>query len=236
MPSLPSRRLDAVDEGAHQRLRGRIHLDLPAVVERHDRLDLAPELAQDEIEHILGALDHVGVRVFLVADDDVGGAHALQRHVAVRIELDADHAVLADDGACPLDDVALHVVVAVGDHGAVQSEQHAVDRQGGLQLAQDLVAHELVVGPVGGAGRAGGEAAALDQREPLGGGTPAGDEQRGRAHARGIGGVLAGSEEHAFLVGGEAGRQGREGVGLGGERGGEQAHGALRGRARQSSI
>ena len=166
--------------------------------------------------------------IFLVADDDVGGGDALQGEMAVRIELDADHAALADDGAGALDDVALHVVVAVGDHGAVQAEQHAVDRHGGPQLSQNLVAHELVVGPVGGARRAGGEAAALHQREALRGGAPAADEQRCRAHARGIGGVLAGPVEHAFLVGREARRQGREGIGLGGERGGEQAHGALR--------
>jgi len=36
-----------------------IALELPAVVERHDRLNLAPEHAQDEVQHVLGALDNV---------------------------------------------------------------------------------------------------------------------------------------------------------------------------------
>jgi hypothetical protein len=106
----------------------------------------------------------------------------------------------------------------------VQAEQHRVERQRRLQLAQDLVAHGLVVGPVGRPRRAGGKAAALDQREVFGGGTAAGDEQRRRAHARRIVGMLARPEEHALLVGGEPGRQRREGVGLGGKRGREEAH------------
>ena len=75
-------------------------------------------------------------------------------------------------------------------------------------------------------------AALLEARFPAGthelyqvllGARPA-DEQRRRAHARRVGRVLAGAEEDRFAVALEAGRQGREGVGLGGERGGEQAH------------
>ena len=127
MPSLPSMRHDLVDEGAHQRQGGRIALDLPAIVERHDRLDLAAQGREHEVEHVLGALDHVGVREFLVEHDDVGELHALQRQVAMRVELDADHAFRADDGAHALDDVAFDVVIAVRHHGAVQAEQHAVD-------------------------------------------------------------------------------------------------------------
>ena len=91
--------------------------------------------------------------------------HALHREMAVRVELDADHAFRPDDGARPLDDVAFDVVVAVRHHGAVQAEQQPVDRQRRLELAQDLVAHDLVVGAVGRAGGAGGKAAALDQLE-----------------------------------------------------------------------
>ena len=46
-----------------------------------------------------------------------------------------------DDGAHALHDVAFDVVIAVGDHGTVQAEHHAVERQRRLELAQDLVAH-----------------------------------------------------------------------------------------------
>jgi hypothetical protein len=40
-------------------------------------------------------------------------------------------------------------------------------------------------------------------------------------------GVLAGTVEYALFVGLETGRQGRERVGLGGERGSKEAHGEL---------
>ena len=93
--------------------------------------------------------------------------HALEREVAVRVQLDADHAACAHDGPHAADDVALHVGVAVGDHGAVQAEQDAVERHRGPALVEDLVAHGFVVAAVGGAGGAGGEAAALDQFEPV---------------------------------------------------------------------
>jgi hypothetical protein len=46
-------RLDAVDEGAHQRQGRRVALDLAAVVERHHRLDLAAQGGEHEIEQVL---------------------------------------------------------------------------------------------------------------------------------------------------------------------------------------
>ena len=125
---------------------------------------------------------------------------ALQRQMAVRVELDADDAFRPDDGAHALDDVAFDVVVAVRDHGAVQAEQHAVDRQRRLELGQDLVAHGLVVGAVGGAGRAGGEAAALDQREASALARAAADEQRRGAHARRVGRDARRAGRNRFLV------------------------------------
>lgn len=51
--------------------------------------------------------------------------------MAVGVVLDPDRHARADDLAHPADDVALAVVVAVGDHRAVQAEQDAVDRHGG---------------------------------------------------------------------------------------------------------
>ncbi len=116
---------------------------------------------------------------------------ALQREMAVRVELDADHAFRADNGAGALDDVAFDVVVAVRHHGAMQAEQQPVDRQGRLELVEDLVAHGLVVGAVGRAGGTGGKAAAFDQFEAFRFGARATDEQRRGAHARRIGRMLA---------------------------------------------
>ncbi len=208
-------RLDAIDEGAHERQGRGVAADLPAVVERHHRLDLAAQRAKDEVEQVVGALDHVGVRKFLVADDDVGEPYPPDRHVAVRIKLDADHASRPGDRARPLEDVALDVVIAVGDHRAVQAEQDRVHGQRRLELLENFVAHELVVLPIGGPGGAGGEAAAFDQGEAVGCSPPAGNEQRRRAHARRVDGMLARPQEDAFAIGVEARRQRREGVGFG---------------------
>jgi hypothetical protein len=46
----------------------------------------------------------------------------------MRVELDADRHGRADDGADMFDDVAFAIVIAMRDHGAVQAEQHAIDR------------------------------------------------------------------------------------------------------------
>ena len=114
----------------------------------------------DRLEHqgeeVFGAVDDVGVGEFLVEDGDVGQADALEGEVAVRVELDADDAGGAYDVAHALDDVAFDVVIAVGDHGAVQAQEHAVEREGLAELAENFVAHGFVVGAIGGAGGRGG--------------------------------------------------------------------------------
>src|SRR5262245_12639631 len=127
--------------------------------------------------------------------------------MAVRIELDTDHALGADDGAHALDDVAFNILVTERHHGAVQAKQYAVERQRRAHLGKDFVPHGLVVLAVGGSGGAGRKATALNQYETVLGSAPPGDEERRRAHARRIIGVFAGSQEYALLVGGEAGRQ-----------------------------
>ena len=148
----------------------------------------------------------------------------------MRVEFDADHAFWSHDRAAALDHVAFDVVVAVRHHRAVHTEQQTVDRQRRLELAQDLVAHGLVGGAVGYAGRAGGKAASFDQLETLFLGAGARDEQRRGAHAGRIRRMLAGAEEHRLAKILQAGRQGGEGVGLGGKRGSKQTHGTPRGR------
>ena len=193
-------RHDPVDDAAHRLHRRRIALNLPAVVDRHDRLHLAAQRRQNEVEHVLGPLDDVGMGELLVEDDEVGVRHTLHGEMAVRIEFDANDAFRPDDRAAAFDDVALHVVVAVRHHRAVQPEQQAVDRQRGLELPQDLVAHGLVVGPIGRAGRAGGKAAALDQFEAFRPGPGPSHEQRRGTHARCIGGMLACPEEHRLAI------------------------------------
>ena len=142
----------------------------------------------------------------------------------MRVQLHPDHAALAHDGTDALDDVAFYIVVAMRHHCAVQAQQDAVQRHGGAALFQDFVAHRLVVALVGGAGGAGGEAASLDQGEPLCRGAAARHEQRRGAHQGRLRRVLAGAEIDAFLVCCERGRERGEGVAFSGQRGGENAH------------
>ena len=129
--------------------------------------------------------------------------HALHRQMAVRIELHADDAARADDRAHTFDHVPFHVIVAVRNHGSVQSQQDAVQRQRGLYLRKDFVAHEFIIRAVGGAGGAGGEAASLDQGEAFRRGTAAVRRTAARctsaAHLAGV----RRAEEHALLVGGK---------------------------------
>jgi len=66
---------------------------------------------------------------FLVEHDDIGKAHPLQRQMTMRVELDANHRLRPDQRAHALDDVAFDIIIAMRHHGAVQPEQHAVDRQ-----------------------------------------------------------------------------------------------------------
>ena len=223
-PVLALHRRGLVHEGAHQRQRGWIAGDLPAVVQRHRRAHLFADGAQDQGQQVLGAFHHVGMRELLVEDDDVGNPHTLQREMAVRVKLDTDHTVRANDRAHLLDHIAFGVIVAMRHHRSVQPEQHAIQRHGGFELGQDFIAHELVVGAVGGAGGAGGEAASLDQGEAVRGRTATRDPERGRAHQWRVFRVLSGAEEHAFPVGRQAGWQRRECVGFGGHGGREQAH------------
>ena len=79
----------------------------------------------------------------------------------------------ADDGAHALEQIALAIVVALRDHGAVQAENDGVDRQGGAQLAEDFVAQFLIgLALQQPAGLRPGRRA-LDQREALLGRAPA---------------------------------------------------------------
>ena len=77
------------------------------------------------------ALQDVGVRILLEGHQHVGLFDHRRAQVVVRVELGADHHLRPDDGAHALQQVALAVVVAVGDHRAVQAEQHHVHRQRG---------------------------------------------------------------------------------------------------------
>ena len=127
---LALQRLDAVDEGAHRLAAGRIDVDHPAVEGGDHGPDLAADRAQRQLDDVLGPLDEIGVREFEEGRQDVGVRDPLGRQVAVRIELGGDHHVRPDDRPDPREEIAFAIVVALRDHGAVQAEHDAVDRQG----------------------------------------------------------------------------------------------------------
>ena len=74
-----------------------------------------------QVNQLDGALLHIGVRVFLVADHEVGVVQHGLAQVVVRIDPGADDHVRADDLTRACQKVTLTVVIAVGHHGTVQS-------------------------------------------------------------------------------------------------------------------
>ena len=87
--------------------------------------------------------------------------------MAVGIELDADDGFGSNQRADAFEEIALAVVVAVRHHRTVQVEQAAVDRERGLELPEDFVAHALIGFARGSAAGLCGVAGALDQLEAV---------------------------------------------------------------------
>ncbi len=234
-PVLAFERKHLVDKRPHQRKLRRVGPDLPAVVDGHHGLDLTAHRSEHEVEQILRPVDDVGMREFLVEHDDVRVLDALQREMTMRIELDADDATVTDDLAGACDNVALDVVVAIGDHRPVQAQHHRIERHRRLDLAEDLVAHELVVALIHCARRRSREATPFDQGEAIALRPLSGDEERRGAHARRVGRMLSWPEEEALLERAQARREGREGVGFRRDCGREDAHDypVARGRSRE---
>ena len=160
-------RHQAVDVRAGRLARGVHRDDHLAVDHRGDRPDAAFDLRRAEIDQLERALEDVGVRIFLVGDQQVGALDHRRREVVVRIELGADDDLRADDGAHALQQVAFAIVVAVGDHRAVQAEQHHVDRQRRAQVGEQLVAQRFLGGARRRAARLGAGDHALDELPAL---------------------------------------------------------------------
>ena len=83
----------------------------------------------------------------------------------MRIELDANDAIRADEGADALEQVTFAIIVAESDHGTVQSEHDTIERQRGFDLGEDRVAHPLIGSGRGRAARLCCETRAFDQRK-----------------------------------------------------------------------
>src|SRR3546814_1124794 len=84
------------------------------------------------------------MRIFFVADDEVGIAAHLFREMTVQIQLDADRHAWPDDSAYAFDQITLAIVISLRNHGAMQIELHGVDRQRHLEIAEDFPPEVLI--------------------------------------------------------------------------------------------
>lgn len=216
-------RLHPVDEAPHRLARGVEEGDHPAVGDGGDGSDLTARRTQREVDELAGAPERVGVRIFLVEDEEVGSLEHRLRQVAVRIELGADHHRRTHPGAHRAQQIALAVLAAFGDHRAVQAQEHDVDRERRLELGE----HPTAQLPPGGGGREAGRGGeglqAFDQREAFGA-RPLTRGDQGPGEEAGLLGVRSGLEPEIFAEARDAGRDRREAVGLGPDRRCEDAH------------
>ena len=166
---------DLVDEGAHRLARGREDVDHPAIEHRHDRLDAALERIDRDAPEILGAVDEVRMRELLEVDEEIRRRDALRRQMAVRIEFGADEDIRPDDLADAREEIALGILVAVGNHRAVQTRaRRHRPACAAPQLVEDFVAQALIGRAVDEPCRIGPGGGALDQLPALFARRPAG--------------------------------------------------------------
>ena len=142
----------------------------------------------------------------------------------MRVQFGANHDTGAHHGPHARQKIAFAVVIAVGHHGTVQTQQHHIDRQCGAQVGQQFIAQRFI-------GVAGGGATGLctgnhafHQIPAIALAAQPCCPQRAGEQCHLIG-MLARREVAAVMEGRQPGGHGREGVGFGGEAAAEDAHG-----------
>src|SRR5579863_4182101 len=158
---------DAINESAHWLAAGRKDVDHAAVETRHHRLDFAAQRAERQVDDMFGALDEIYVRKFEKGGENIGVGDALLGEMAVRVELRRNQHVAADNDADAFEEIALAIVIALRHHGAVETENHTVDRQGGAKLVENLIAQFLVGFALEQAAGLGPGRGPFDEREPF---------------------------------------------------------------------
>ena len=224
---LPFQRLQPLHETLRRGPRGVHDHGHAAIGHRRHGPPAVRHLRCAQVDQLEGALQDVGVRILLEGDQQVGMRQHGRAEVVVRVQLGADHHAGAHQLPHAGEQVALAIGVAIGHHRAVQAQQHQLHRQRGLQVGQDLVTQGLVSQAGGGAAGLGGGHQAFDQGPAMLTGALAGGMQRAaeHAHPRWVGAARPVSA--VDLERRQPGRHGRKGVGLGGQAGGEHAHGGL---------
>ena len=108
---------------------------------RDDRFDLTGKRSQERAPGALGGLVGIDVRVGAEAGHHGGVPAEFRRHAEVEIERHGDRDV-GIDGADATQQLALGIVVTVGDHRAVEAEEHGVCT--GCNGVGDAPGHRLV--------------------------------------------------------------------------------------------
>ena len=113
------------------------------VAPHHPGLDLARQHAHQRAAGATGGVGHVDMRIGAIARDDGGALDHGVGHLGVEIERHRDRHV-GRDPADAIEQLAFAVVIVLGDHGAVQGQQHGVAAL--LDLLDDGRRHLLVGG------------------------------------------------------------------------------------------
>ncbi len=134
-----------IDKGPHHRPLRRIHRDHPAIEIAHHRAGPAGGGIERQGKEVMRALGNVGMRVFLKTDDQVGGGQHGGRQVAMRVDLERDDRIVAQDVAGPRHQIALAIVIPIGDHRAVHRQHDDIGPLTG-DIGQDGIAELFISG------------------------------------------------------------------------------------------
>src|SRR5206468_11596872 len=111
-----------VDIAAQRLFGGPKGADHAAVMDGHGRSRFSFGRICKQGEELMGAIEDVDMRIFLIGDERSGVAQHGIRYVAVKVELGSDRCALAYDRANPLEEVTLAIVIALGSHRAMQRQ------------------------------------------------------------------------------------------------------------------
>ena len=220
---LAFQRHQTVDEGAHRLAAGRIDGDHAAIEGRNDRLDLAPQRAQRQLDDMFAALLEVRMRKFEEGGHDIETGDAQHRQMAMRVEFGGDQHIRPDQGPNLRQQVAFGIVIALGNHRAMQAEHYGIDRHRRPQLVEDLVAQHLIGAALDETGGLRPAGSTFDDGKAFRA-RPAPQDRHDRGAERRRFRMLARPGIERRLEGVQIRRNGGECVGFGRKRRGENAH------------
>ncbi len=109
----------------------------------YDRLDVTFQGIERKVNHMLAALIKIRVRKFEERRENIEVFDTLRRQVTMRIEFAGNQNIRPDNGAHALQKITLAIVIALGDHGAMQAENDCIDGHCRLELIENFIAQFL---------------------------------------------------------------------------------------------